>query len=78
MGVNIVGGGGKGERERGREYETGKNFRQKRNRHPHNKKGEKIEGRQQGRTPRRPTRPLGPLVIVEQESAKQMQESEPS
>ena len=32
----------------------------------------------QGRTPRRPTRPLGPLVIVDQKEAKQKRESEPS
>jgi hypothetical protein len=38
---------GEGERgkERGREYETGKNFRQKRNRLSHNRKGEKIENK---------------------------------
>ena len=36
------------------------------------------QGRQQGRTPRRPTRPLGPLVIVDQKEAKQKRESEPS
>ncbi len=32
------------------------------------------QGRQQGRAPRRPTRPLGPLVKVEQESAKRKYE----